>query len=319
MQFGHFDDAAGEYVITTPTTPLPWINYLGNQDFFSLRSHRGGGYSFFRDAKLRRLTRFRYNSIPVDNDGLFFFINDGGDVWSPTYAPVQAELGSYECRHGLGYTTITGSRGGIEACVTYFVPLDATCEVQRVRLTNTGDVAKQFSLFSYVEWCLWDGLDDMLNLQRNLSLAEVMVDGSTIYHLTEYRERRNHFAFFSVNTPIDGFDTDRDAFIGEWAGLADAVVPRNGSATNSLAAGWYPIASHWLHVSLAPGESRDLVFVLGYAENPTDNKWADPGTLGTVLPSHLCNISEKNGTGEPSPVSHPVSHPVSQSPVSQIA
>ena len=280
MQFGHFDDGACEYVVTTPDTPLPWINYLGSQDFFSLISHRGGGYSFYRDAKLRRLTRFRYQSIPADNDGRYLFINDGGDVWTPTFAPVQAALDEYECRHGLGYSRITGARGGVRASITYFVPLDAACEVQRVRLTNTSDTPKDLTLFSYVEWCLWDGLDDQLNLQRNLSLAEVEIDGSTIYHVTEYRERRNHYAFYSVNAPIEGYDTDRDTFIGgPWKALADAAVPHAGRPQNSRVAGWYPIASHCLRVALAPGQSRDLVFVLGYAENPNDAKWAAPGVV----------------------------------------
>ncbi|MDR2929348.1 MAG: hypothetical protein LBV06_00320 [Propionibacteriaceae bacterium] len=280
MQFGHFDDEAAEYVITTPDTPLPWINYLGSQDFFSLLSHRGGGYSFYRDAKLRRLTRFRYQSIPADNDGRYLFINDGGEVWSPTCAPTQTPLDEYECRHGLGYSTITGARDGVEASVTYFVPLDATAEVQQVRLTNTSAYTKDLTLFSYVEWCLWDALDDMLNLQRNLSLAEVEVVGSTIYHVTEYRERRDHYAFFSVNAPIDGFDTDRDRFIGgPWHSLATAAVPRTGEPGDSIASGWYPIGSHCLKVTLAPGESRDLVFVLGYAENPADDKWAGPGVV----------------------------------------
>ncbi|MCL2317171.1 MAG: glycosyl transferase, partial [Actinomycetia bacterium] len=280
MRFGHYDDDACEYVITTPDTPLPWINYLGSQDFFSLISHRGGGYSFYRDARLRRLTRFRYASVPADNDGRYLFLNDGGDVWTPTSAPVRAALDAFECRHGLGYSTITGERGGVRAQTTYFVPLDATCEVQHVRLTNTSGIHKHLTAFSYVEWCLWDALDDMLNLQRNLSLAELEVEDSTIYHRTEYRERRNHYAFYGVNAPVAGFDTDRDAFIGgPWGSLASAAVPRAGRPGNSLASGWYPIASHCLDVPLAPGETREFVFVLGYAENPDDAKWESPGVI----------------------------------------
>ena len=276
MQFGYFDDAAREYVITTPDTPLPWINYLGSQEFFSLFSHRGGGYSFYRDAKMRRLTRFRYNNIPSDEPGRYLYINDDGDVWTPTYAPVKAPLDSFECRHGLGYSTITSERRGLRVSTLFFVPVGVNAEVQHVTLTNTSDTPKHLHLFSYVEFCLWNAEDDQTNYQRNLSLGQVEIEGSTIYHVTEYRERRNHYAVFSVNTDIAGFDTDRDTFLGGvWNSLAQAQVPRQGHSQNSVASGWYPIGSHQIDVSLAPGESRELVFVLGYVENPDDDKWED--------------------------------------------
>ncbi len=279
MQFGFFDDAAREYVITTPDTPMPWINYLGNSEFFSLVSHRAGGYSFHTDARLRRLTRFRYNDIPADSGGRYLFVNDDGDVWSPSFAPVGAALESYECRHGLGYTRITSARGGVEISELLLVPLDVPAEIHRVTVTNRSEATKDLRLFSYLEFCLWDASDDQTNYQRNLSLAEVEIEGSTIYHVSEYRERRNHFAFYSVNAPITGFDTDRDAFIGRWLPLAQAEVPHTGSPKNSIASGWYPIASHALELRLEPGESRDLVFVLGYAENPVDAKFAAPGVV----------------------------------------
>ena len=69
MKFGHFDDERREYVIDTPKTPLPWINYLGSEDFFSLISNTAGGYSFYRDARLRRIPRSRYNNSPLGMDG----------------------------------------------------------------------------------------------------------------------------------------------------------------------------------------------------------------------------------------------------------
>ncbi|MEA4943201.1 MAG: hypothetical protein VB080_02060 [Propionicimonas sp.] len=279
MQFGFFDDAAREYVITTPDTPMPWLNYLGNSAFFSLLSHRAGGYCFHTDARLRRLTRFRYNDIPADSNGRYLFVNDGGDVWSPSFAPVGATLDSYECRHGLGYTRITGTRGGVEVATLFLVPLDDPAELHQVTVTNHSDAVKELTLFSYLEFCLWDALDDQTNYQRNLSLAEVEVEGSTIYHTTEYRERRNHLAFYSVNCPIAGFDTDRDTFVGRWRPLAQAEVPHSGAPRNSLVSGWYPIGSHAITLRLEPGESRDLVFILGYAENPPEAKFVAPGVV----------------------------------------
>jgi len=280
MQFGHFDDEAREYVITTPHTPYPWINYLGSEQFFSLISHQAGGYSFYRDARMRRLTRYRYNNIPADAGGRYFYVNDGGDVWTPSWLPVKADLDHFETRHGLGYTSITGERGGVRVETLYFVPLGENAEVQKVTVTNTSDAAKTLRLFSFAEFCLWNAQDDQTNYQRNLSIGEVEVEldsphGAAIYHKTEYRERRDHFAVYGVNAPVVGFDTDRDSFVGAYNSLGEAAVPFAGVATGSVASGWYPIASHALEVTLEPGASREYVFVLGYVENPDEEKWAD--------------------------------------------
>ena len=228
MRFGHFDDDEREYVITNPQTPWRWINYLGNEDFFSLISNSAGGYAFYKDAKFRRLTRYRYNNVPMDNGGRYFYINDGVDIWSPGWKPVKTELDSYECRHGLSYTSIKGSKNGLEAEVLFFVPLKSWCEVQKVKLTNTSGSKKSFKLFSFMEWCLWNAEDDQNNLQRNLSTGEVEIKDNTIYHKTEYKDRRNHYAFYHSNTPIQGYDTDRETFVGlynEYSG-PQAVIDR---------------------------------------------------------------------------------------------
>ena len=280
MRYGHFDDEAREYVVTTPHTPYPWINYLGSERFFSLISHQAGGYSFFRDARMRRLTRYRYNNVPADVGGRYLFVNDGGDVWTPSWLPVKADLDHFETRHGLGYTVITGERGGVRVETKHFVPLGEDAEVQKVTVTNTSAGPKDLTLFTFVEFCLWNAQDDQTNYQRNLSIGEVEVEqegpyGSAIYHRTEYRERRDHYAVFGINTVADGFDTDRDTFVGAYNSLGEAAVPRAGASSNSVASGWYPIGSHSVRVHLAPGESRGLVVVLGYVENPDDEKWAD--------------------------------------------
>ncbi|MDM7854878.1 GH36-type glycosyl hydrolase domain-containing protein [Cellulomonas alba] len=281
MRFGHFDDEAREYVITTPHTPYPWINYLGSEQFFSLVSHQAGGYSFYRDAKMRRLTRYRYNNIPADAGGRYLYVNDGGDVWTPSWMPVKADLDHFEARHGLGYSRITGERNGLRVETLIFVPLGENAEVQKVTFTNTSDATKTFTAFSFVEFCLWNAQDDQTNYQRNLSIGEVEVEetgphgGSAIYHKTEYRERRDHYAVFGVNAQADGFDTDRDTFVGAYNSLGEAAVPRAGKSANSVASGWYPIGSHSVAVTLEPGESRELVYVLGYLENADEEKWAD--------------------------------------------
>jgi len=274
-KFGYFDDLNREYVITDPKTPWPWINYLGNEDFFSLISHTAGGYSFYKDAKFRRITRYRYNNVPMDNGGRYFYINDNGTVWSPGWKPCKTPLDFYECRHGMSYTRITGAKNGIEASVLFFVPLHTWGEVQKMTIRNTSAQAKRIKLFSFAEWCLWNAATDMENFQRNFSTGEVEVDGSVIYHKTEYKERRNHFAFYSVNTPIQGFDTDREAFIGLYNEFRDPQNVMEGKPSNSIAHGWSPIASHYLELELQAGESKELIFLLGYVENKQEEKFAE--------------------------------------------
>ena len=279
MKYGYFDDKALEYVITTPRTPLPWINYLGCNDFFSIVSNTCGGYSFYKDAKMLRITRYRYNSMPLDSNGKYYYIQDGDVTWNPGWQPTQTPLDFYECRHGIGYSRFTAKKNGLKADLLNFVPLHDTCELNRLTLTNESEAPKSFKVFSYVEFCLWNALDDMTNFQRNLSTGEVEIDGATIYHKTEYRERRNHYAFFSVNAKPDGFDTSRDAFIGTYSPASDPDAIRNGGCTGSVASGWYPVAAHELHVTLNPGESKTFLFVLGYAENPKDQKWEAPNVI----------------------------------------
>ncbi len=279
MKFGYFDDANREYVITTPKTPLPWINYLGCNDFFSLISNTCGGYSFYKDAKLLRLTRYRYNDTPNDVNGKYFYIKDGDTIWNPGWKPTKTDLDSYECRHGIGYSRFISSKNDVQASVLAFVPMNDTCEINQVKLTNNSSSVKTLSLFSYVEWCLWNADDDMKNFQRNFSTGEVEIVDSTIFHKTEYRERRNHYAIYSVNTEIAGFDTIRDEFLGAYNGTDDPTAVKNGACTNSVASGWQPIASHQINITLNPGETKSFVFVLGYIENPEDEKWESKGVV----------------------------------------
>ena len=280
MRYGHFDDVRREYVITRPDTPLPWINYLGMEEYFGVISNTAGGYSFLRDARLRRLTRYRHNNAPFDLGGRYLYVRDDatGDFWSPSWQPTQGALDSYECRHGLSYTTITSARNGIRASTLYYVPLGETLEVWRVRVANLQDDLRELSLFSSVEFCLWDAQDDTTNYQRNFSTGEVEVVDGVIYHKTEYRERRPHFAYFACSEPIAGYDTDRDSFLGAYRGWDRPIAVERGHAGNSVAHGWAPLGSHHVRLTLGPREEREIVFLLGYAENPLDDKFDPPGT-----------------------------------------
>ncbi len=280
MKFGHFDDTRREYVIERPDTPLPWINYLGCEDFFGLISNTGGGYCFYRDARLRRLTRYRYNNVPGDSGGRYLYLrdDDSGAFWSPTWQPTRTDLEEYSCRHGLGYSLISAKYSGIETSVRYFIPLGQSLEVWQARITNRRAQPAQLSLFSAVEFCLWDALDDAANFQRNFNTGEVEVEGSVIYHKTEYRERRDHFAYFACSEALAGFDTQREAFLGAYRGWDRPRAVEEGQSGDSIAHGWAPIGSHHLKFRLQPGESRVVTFLLGYQENPRECKFDPAGS-----------------------------------------
>ncbi len=283
MQYGYFDDKNREYVITRPDTPLPWINYLGCQAYFGIISNTAGGYSFYRDARLRRITRYRYNNVPFDLGGRYIYVRDDetGDYWSPSWQPTHSELDQYTCRHGMGYTAIGSKRRGIAAGTRYFVPLDENLEIWQFTVTNQRQRTAALSIFSAIEFCLWDAQDDSTNFQRNFSIGEVEIEDGVIYHKTEYRERRDHFAWFACSADQAGFDTQREAFLGPARGWDRPAVVERGESSNSVAHGWAPIGSHHVRMVLAPGETRQIFFVLGYHENPRDEKF-DPPESQTV-------------------------------------
>lgn len=280
MRYGYFDDAKKEYVITTPKTPLPWINYLGNENFFGLISNTAGGYCFYRDAKLLRLLRYRYNNVPADIGARFYYVKESGRAaWSPAYHPCDTELDAYSCRHGLGYSIFRGVKDGLSAEMTCFVPLGENCELHMLRLKNESSEKKSVQLTGAVEWCLWNAVDDSTNYQRNLNIGEVEVEHNTVYHKTEYRERRNHYAYYGVNADVAGFDTDRDSFIGPFSDWRDPAAVREEQNRGSIAHGWSPIAALRVDAELAAGEEKTFVFTLGYAENPREEKFIAPNVI----------------------------------------
>ena len=295
MQFGFFDDHRREYVITSPRTPLPWINYLGSEDFFALVSNTAGGYCFYRDARLRRLTRYRYNNCPLDQEGFHIYIKDGNTVWNPGWQPTKTELDRYTCRHGLGYSVIEGQKNGVSAAQTLLVPQGDNCLLIRLTLKNETAAEKTLDVFPYVEFCLWDAMDDSSNFQRNFSIGEVELEPNAIYHKTEYRERRNHYAVFWSNRSYDGFDTARDAFVGVYGSPALPEAVQNGCCTGSVAHGWAPIGAMQFHLTLAPGEEQTLLLGLGYIENPEDEKFSAPGIINK---SRARTMIEKYRTNE---------------------
>ena len=274
--YGHFDDSAREYVITRPDTPLPWLNYLGQDDFFGPITNCAGGYTFYRDAKLRRLTRYRYNDIPYDNNGRYLYVKDGDTIWNPAWKPTRTPLDHYECRHGMGYTRITAEKNGVEVEMLFFIPNEETVELWKTTVRNTSGEQKDLQLFSFLEFCFYEAQSDATNFQRTFSIGEVEVEDGVVYHKTEYRERRDHYTLFGCTRPVDGFDTSRDAFVGVHNGLHDPKVVLAGKATDSIAHGWNPIGSHQINLSLKPGEETSFTFVLGFVDHGPENKFDAP-------------------------------------------
>jgi cellobiose phosphorylase len=293
--YGHFDDPAREYVITRPDTPLPWLNYIGQDEFFGLCTNTAGGYSFWKDAKLRRLTRYRYNNVPMDLGGRYLYVNDNGKVWNPGWKPTKTALDRYECRHGLGYTRILGAKDGVEVEMLFFVPPGENLEIWKTTVKNTGKTPKDLKLFSFIEFCLFEAQNDMTNYQRTYSIGEVEVEGSAIYHKTEFRERRSHYALFACTRDVAGFDTSRDAFVGVHNGLHEASVPFAGQSKKTVAHGWNPIGSHQVDLKLAPGASETYSYILAYVDQGDLPKYDKPFVMNKTKGREILAKYQKPG------------------------
>lgn len=283
MKYGHFDNTNKEYVITDPKTPLPWINYLGADEFCGLISHSAGGYCFYKDPLLRRILRYRYNNIPLDMGGRYLYIrdNESEDFWSTSWQPVRKPTTQYqyECRHGLGYTRISSEYAGISTSTLYFVPKNENTEVWVLDVTNKSDKVRNLSLFSFVEFCLFNALNDMTDYQFNLSIGLTQVKDSVIYHTTGYNfGMTDVFTYFACNKPLTGYETQRADFLGSYGSLMDPRAVIENKCNNSIARGWSPIGSHQVSLSLNPGQTERIIFVLGVAyqmgdEQSTVNKY----------------------------------------------
>jgi cellobiose phosphorylase len=274
MKFGDFDDANREYVITRPDTPLPWINYLGVDEYCGLISNTAGGYSFYKDARERRLLRYRYNNVPSDRPGRYIYMRDdeSRDYWSASWQPVLKDLAKYryECRHGLSYTKISSEYSKIGTETTYFVPLGENLEIWRLAVTNNSKKRRSLSLFTYVEFCMWDAVNDMTDFQYNLNIAQTKFRNNAIYHVTNFHAHQDCYAWFWANRKVASYDGLRQAFIGPYRSESNPIAVERGRCAKELAVGWAPFAGLHVKLALKPGEKKEVVFALGYGE-----KWGE--------------------------------------------
>lgn len=269
MQYGYFDQRNREYVITRPDTPTPWINYIGSGKYGGIVSNTGGGYSFHKDPQNRRVTRYRYNNIPMDRPGRYIYLRDAstGEYWNPGYQPVQRKLDAYCCRHGLGYTVLEGEYRGVSSSVTYFVPDDKDFEIWLVKVRNLTHVQKTLQVFSYAEFCFWDAIMDQQNVDWVQQINQGRcVDGIITWHPHHVE---NSAAFFATGEAINSFDTNLEAFIGKYRFEANPEAVEQGMCSNSISYRMNGVGAFCVDIALNGNEETEMVFVLGFAEDKT--------------------------------------------------
>ncbi len=278
MQFGYFDDAAREYVITRPDTPRPWSNYLGSTAYGAIITNHAGGYSFYQSAATGRFLRLRFNGMPLDQPGRFFYLRDrgNGDYWSASWQPVGKPLDGYQsvCRHGTAYTQVESDYDGIHTETLYFVPLGQTFEYWRLRVTNRTDRPRLLSVYTYCEFAnLWDTWQDLVNLQYSLFITKAELEegvlGVTCNPNLAWDGKDltgcNRTWMALLGAPLAGWETVRESFLGAYGGYAapEALAHRAGRLTNFLAEGENVCGTLQADLELAPGETRELRVLLG--------------------------------------------------------
>jgi len=270
MRYGYFDVENKEYVIERPDTPVPWMNYLNNDEYCALISNNGGGYSFHLSARDKRILRYRLNNVPVDRPGRYIYIRDEKtkDFWSATWQPVLKDLSEYktETRHGFGYTRVTTHYSGIASDTLYVVPVKDNLELWHIALTNKSSVSRNLTLFSYAELCLFFAQNDMVNFQYTYNIAKAYEKNNTIHHTTMI-ESAGHYAFFSADKKFSSFDCDREAFIGAYHSEANPKGVLAGKCSGSTANGGNPIAATAMSITLKPGETKSITYLLGAASS----------------------------------------------------
>ena len=282
MQYGYFDDTAKEYIITRPDTPTSWSNYLGSTQYGAVITNNAGGYGFYKSGAQGRFMRLRFNSIPMDQPGRYFYLRDqdSGDYWSASWQPVGKPLGEFKstCRHGTAYTTIASDYADIQTEATYFVPLEQLFEYWRLKVTNTSNKPRNLSMFTYCEFANdWSTNQDLVNLQYTLFITKGELHNGLLHiinnpnmpldsdgNLDNDRSRRLWMAL--IGAPVAGYDTSREAFLGGYRSYDRPLVVEKGQCTNSDVYGDNSCGTLQADLILQPGESREILILLGIGD-----------------------------------------------------
>ncbi len=289
MQYGYFDDAAKEYVITRPDTPQSWSNYLGSTEYGAIITNNAGGYGFYRSGARGRFLRLRFNSIPMDQPGRYFYLRDrdSEEYWSASWQPVGKSLEEYQsvCRHGTTYTVFESQYAEIETKTTYFVPLDERFEYWLLEVTNRSARPRRLSIFSFCEFTnQWDTYQDQVNLQYSLfivrgektddNLLRIAIQDNLTTENEEYTEHdmARHTWMALTGSPMTGFDTSREAFLGNYRGYHNPIAVERGECSNSLVYGGNACGVTQTEIELEPGETREIMVMLGIGDARTTGR-----------------------------------------------
>jgi len=265
----YFDNLNKEFVMLNPLTPTPWLNYLGVHDYCAIISNNAGGYSFYKSPKSFRILRYRYNNIPMDRPGRYIYIKEKNDFWSTSWLPTKRDLNKYKyiSVHGLGYTKIYCEHNGIKSEVLYFVPLEENLELWVLTIENKSKKERKIDIFSYAEFCLFDAMGDLTDLQYILNIATTDI---TKNEILDYKclfadgEVKQVFAF--TTKKIKGFDGEREIFIGDYNDESSPSAVVKGRCFNSVLRGGNPIAAFHLNVGLKPNSVEKIVFCIGVGD-----------------------------------------------------
>ena len=266
MRYGYFDQKNKEYVVTRPDTPTPWINYIGSGNYGGIVSNTGGGYSFHKDPQNRRVTRYRYNSIPMDRPGRYIYIRDKatGKYWNPGFQPSGVKLDNYSCRHGMGYTVLSGEYNGVASDVTYFVPDDKNFEVWLVKVKNHRNTSQNLQVFAYAEFCFWQAIMDQQNVDWVQQINQGRYEDGIITWYPHYIN--DNATFFATGEEVSSFDTNLEAFIGKYRSESNPLAVEQGACSNSISYRMNGVGAFCIDIDLQAQEEKEIVFVLGFAE-----------------------------------------------------
>jgi N,N'-diacetylchitobiose phosphorylase len=288
MRFGYFENKSKEYVIETPNTPRSWSNYLGSIEYGAIITNNAGGYSFYKSAAQGRFTRLRFNVIPMDQPGRYFYIHDkeSKKYWSASWQPVGKSLKKYKsvCRHGTAYTKISSEYSSIKTETLYFVPLSKTYECWHLKITNSCKKKRKLSIFTYVEYANnWNLSQDMNNLQYSqyilkMDIRDNIIDhGTNVYmpsmpdHFEDDGQGRHTFLAIP-EAEVKGFDTDREIFLGPYRTYANPIVVEEGKCKNSVAVGDNGCGVLQVDVDLKKGETKELIVLMGIGSADVEGK-----------------------------------------------